>query len=41
MPIGETIRFTTIIVTTVPVLIICPFLQKYSVKGVMLGVIKE
>jgi putative aldouronate transport system permease protein len=41
MPIGETIKFATIIVATVPVLFIYPFLQKYFVKGVMIGAIKE
>jgi len=39
--ISETIKYATIIVATVPVLCIYPFLQKYFVKGVMLGSIKE
>ena len=40
LPIGETVKFATIIVTTVPVLFIYPFLQRYFVKGVMIGAIK-
>lgn len=40
MPIGETIKYATIIVSTLPVLVIYPFLQKYFVKGVMVGAIK-
>lgn len=39
-PIEETIKYATIIVTTVPILAIYPFLQKYFVKGVMIGAIK-
>jgi putative aldouronate transport system permease protein len=39
--IGETIKYATIIVATLPVLFIYPFLQRYFVKGVMIGAIKE
>ena len=38
--ISETIKYATIIVATVPVLMLYPFLQKYFAKGVMLGSIK-
>ncbi|MBD2844043.1 carbohydrate ABC transporter permease [Paenibacillus sp. IB182496] len=38
--IGETIKYATVIVTTLPILFIYPFLQKYFVKGVMIGAIK-
>jgi putative aldouronate transport system permease protein len=38
--IGETIKYATIIVATVPILLLYPFLQKYFVKGVMIGAIK-
>ena len=41
MPIGETIKYATIVVATVPILCIYPFLQRYFVKGVMIGAIKE
>lgn len=39
--VAETIKYATIVVATVPVLTIYPFLQKYFAKGVMLGSIKE
>jgi putative aldouronate transport system permease protein len=39
--IALTIRYATIIVSTVPVLCIYPFLQKYFSKGVMIGAMKE
>jgi putative aldouronate transport system permease protein len=39
--ISETIKYATIIVATVPVLCIYPFLQKYFARGVMLGSVKE
>lgn len=38
--IGETIKYAVIIVATVPILIIYPFLQRYFVKGVMIGAVK-
>lgn len=38
--ISETIKYSTIIVTTLPILCIYPFLQKYFVKGVMVGALK-
>jgi putative aldouronate transport system permease protein len=40
-PIGETIKYATIIVATIPILFLYPFLQRYFVKGVMIGAIKE
>lgn len=39
--IGETVKYATIIVATLPILTVYPFLQKYFVKGVMIGGIKE
>ena len=39
--VGATIRYATIIVATLPVLFIYPFLQKYFTKGVMVGAVKE
>lgn len=38
--IGETIKYATIMVSTVPILCVYPFIQKYFVKGVMIGAIK-
>lgn len=40
MMIGETIKYATIVVATLPILAVYPFLQKYFVKGVMIGAIK-
>lgn len=37
---AESIKYAAIIITTVPVLCIYPFLQKYFVKGVMIGAVK-
>lgn len=41
MDIGITIKYATIIVSTLPILILYPFLQKYFVHGVMIGALKE
>ena len=38
--ISETIKYATIILSIVPVLMIYPFLQRYFVKGVMVGAVK-
>jgi putative aldouronate transport system permease protein len=38
--LGETIKYATIIVATVPILAIYPMLQKHFVKGVMVGAVK-
>ncbi|MTQ81991.1 carbohydrate ABC transporter permease [Ruthenibacterium lactatiformans] len=38
--LGESIRYAIIIVSTVPILCIYPFIQKYFVKGVMMGSVK-
>ncbi|MFA5528901.1 MAG: carbohydrate ABC transporter permease [Peptostreptococcales bacterium] len=37
---AEAIKYALIVVATVPILCIYPFLQKYFVKGVMIGAIK-
>ncbi|WNQ08888.1 carbohydrate ABC transporter permease [Paenibacillus aurantius] len=39
--IGESIKYATIVIATLPILFVYPFLQKYFVKGVMIGSIKE
>ncbi len=38
--VAETIKYATIMVATVPILMVYPFLQKYFVKGVMIGALK-
>lgn len=38
--VGESIKFATIMVATLPILFVYPFLQKYFVKGVMVGAVK-
>lgn len=39
--LAELIKYALIIVSTVPILIIYPFLQKFFTKGVMIGALKE
>jgi len=39
--VSETIKYATIMIATAPILILYPFLQKYFVKGVMIGSLKE
>jgi len=41
LAIGETIKYATIIVATLPILLVYPYLQRYFVKGVTIGAIKE
>lgn len=38
--VQETIKAASIVISTVPIIIVYPFLQKYFVKGVMIGSIK-
>ncbi|GMX60128.1 carbohydrate ABC transporter permease [Paenibacillus elgii] len=38
--IDESLKFATIIVSTLPILMVYPFLQKYFAKGAMIGSIK-
>lgn len=38
--IGETIKYATIMVATVPILCVYPFVQRFFVKGVMVGSLK-
>jgi putative aldouronate transport system permease protein len=40
MPPMEVLRMATIIVTVLPIALVYPFLQRYFVKGVMIGAIK-
>ncbi len=39
--VGMTIKYATIIVSTLPILCIYPFIQKHFVSGVMIGAVKE
>ena len=36
----ETLRLATIVVSTVPILVVYPFLQKHFVKGVLIGAVR-
>ncbi|GGD80149.1 carbohydrate ABC transporter permease [Paenibacillus nasutitermitis] len=36
----ETVKMATVVVATLPILIVYPFLQKYFIKGMMIGAIK-
>ncbi|HML46160.1 MAG TPA: carbohydrate ABC transporter permease [Clostridia bacterium] len=38
--VKETVKYATIIVTTAPILLLYPFLQRYFIKGVMIGAVK-
>lgn len=38
--IGEGIKYATIIVATLPILCVYPFVQKYFIKGMMIGAVK-
>ena len=38
--VADLIKYALIVVTTAPIMVVYPFLQKYFVKGVMIGAIK-
>ena len=38
--IAESIKYAVIVVATLPILAIYPFLQKYFIKGIMIGAVK-
>ena len=38
--LGEVVKYATIIVATVPILVLYPFIQKYFTQGVMIGALK-
>lgn len=38
--ISETVKYATIVVATLPILALYPFLQKYFVSGIMIGAVK-
>ena len=37
---AETIKYALIVIGTVPILVVYPFVQRYFVKGVMIGAVK-
>lgn len=37
----ETVKYATIVVSVIPILLIYPFIQKHFTKGVMIGAVKE
>ena len=41
IPTSESIKAATLIVTTLPIIMVYPFLQKYFISGVTLGAVKE
>ena len=38
--VGETVKYGTIMVATLPIIFVYPFLQRFFVKGVMIGAVK-
>ena len=38
--VGETIKYATAVVATIPILMVYPFVQRYFVQGIMIGAIK-
>ncbi len=39
--LDDLIKYCSIIISTVPILVVYPFVQKYFVTGVMIGSVKE
>ncbi|MNV97132.1 hypothetical protein D3C71_1922200 [compost metagenome] len=39
--IGENIKYATIIISTLPILMVYPFIQKYFVQGALIGAVKQ
>jgi putative aldouronate transport system permease protein len=39
--VAQSIKYATIVVATLPILVVYPFLQKYFVKGALIGAIRE
>lgn len=40
MKTAQTLKYSVIIVSTVPLMLVYPFIQKYFVKGIMIGAVK-
>ena len=41
MYLEELIKYCSIVISTLPILCVYPFVQKYFISGVMLGSVKE
>ena len=40
MQVGETLKYAVIVIATLPIVLVYPFLQKYFVSGIMIGAVK-
>lgn len=40
LKVAQTLRYSVIVVSTVPLMLVYPFIQKHFVKGIMLGAVK-
>ena len=38
--ISQTLKYAMIMVSTVPILVVYPFIQRFFVKGIMIGAVK-
>ena len=38
--LAQTVKYAVIMVATIPIILVYPFIQKYFVKGIMIGSIK-
>ena len=38
--VEDSLKFATIVVSIIPIIAVYPFIQKYFVKGVMIGSVK-
>lgn len=39
--IGENIKYATIIISTLPIMLVYPFIQRYFVQGALIGAVKQ
>ena len=37
---GELLKYSSIVISSIPVILLYPFIQKHFVKGVMIGALK-